>query len=123
MDPLKKPSPASASEPDQPTEEHAVLLHLPLSDDEFGAESERASIQQLSDQLESTIEEKGVGEFDGDEFGGGTCTLFMYGPDADVLWEAIESMVRSSHHSFGGHVIRRYGSASDPTAREVRLNL
>lgn len=103
--------------------EQAVLLHLILSDDEFGTEDEREAIYLLSDRLEDAIERHQAGEFDGNEFGGGGCVLFMYGPDADALFSAIEPIVRLSPLTRDGHAIKRYGDADDDNAREVRVDL
>jgi hypothetical protein len=103
--------------------EHAVLVYIPLSNDEFGEARERDAIHELTGTLDACIREAKAGEFDGDEFGGGECTLFMYGPDADALFSAIEAPLRASPLVRGGHAILRYGSASDPDAREVRVEL
>ena len=103
--------------------DHAVLVHLPLSDDEFGTEAEREAIFALTDRMESAIADAGAGEFDGNEFGGGECVLFMYGPDADRLFNAVQPLLASSRFARGGHVVKRYGDASDPLAMEVKLPL
>ena len=103
--------------------EHAVLVHLRLSDDRFGTRQEMDAIHALSDRLEARILEAKVGEFDGDEFGEGECTLYMYGPDADALFSAIEGELRTSPLSRGAWVIKRYGAADDSTAKQIRLNL
>ena len=103
--------------------EHAVLAYLRLSDGEFGGEGEIESIHELTDRLAEAIESAGVGEFDGDEFGDGECSLYMYGPDADALFASIEPILRNSSHATGGHVIKRYGDADDPEAKEVRVDL
>lgn len=89
--------------------EHCVKVVLKLSDDEHGTSEERDSIHGLSDALEASIEEYDAGEFDGDEFGGGECTLYMYGTDADRLFEAIRRPLFASPLARGGHVIKRYG--------------
>ena len=102
---------------------HAVLVTLKLSDDQFGGPDEMDSIHEMTDQMLDVIEEKGVGEFDGDEFGGGECVLFMYGPDADVLFAAIEPILRASRWAKGASVLKRYGEVDDPHAREVRMEL
>ena len=107
----------------QASSEHAVIAHLKLSDEKFGTEDERASIRELSSKLEQCIERAAAGEVDGDEFGAGECTLYMYGPDADRLFAAIEPVLRACAHARGGFVIKRYGSASDPGAREIRVDL
>ena len=103
--------------------EHAVIAHLKLSDEGFGSDDETADIHELSDRLTEAIEDNNVGEFDGDEFGGGECVLYMYGPDADALFSAIEPVLRSSPLTKGGRVIKRYGEASDRDAKEVSILL
>jgi hypothetical protein len=103
--------------------EHAVIAHLKLSDDAFGSGDEAEAMHQLSDRLAEVIEAKSVGEFDGDEFGEGECVLYMYGPDADALFSAIEPVLRCSPLAKGGRVIKRYGEASDRAAKEVSILL
>ena len=103
--------------------EHRVIAYLNLSDDAFGTEEERESIHELSRRLEEQINAQEVGEFDGDEFGEGHCTLFMYGPDADALYSVIEPILRESALSMGGHITKRHGKATDPDAKEVRIDL
>jgi hypothetical protein len=80
-------------------------------------------IEELESTLERRIASAGVGEFDGDEFGEGTCRLFMYGPDADRLYEVIESILKAAPAARGGFAIKRYGGAGDFNASEVRIDL
>jgi hypothetical protein len=103
--------------------EQAVLVHLRLSDAGFGTREEMVSIHALSGRLEARIAAARVGEFDGDEFGQGECMLFMYGPNADALFEAVEPELRASPLSRGGWVIKRYGASDDDSAKEVRIDL
>jgi len=98
--------------------EHAFILTLKLSNDQFGTKDERERIHKFSDQLESAIESADAGEFDGDEFGEGVCTLYMYGPDADALLSAVDPLVKASPFAKGAKGVKRYGEASDPEARE-----
>ena len=102
-------------------EEHCVIVHLALSGDRGSAEQVDA-IHVLSDALEEAIEEHDAGEFDGDEFGGGECTLYMYGPDADKLFEAIRKPLVSSPLAKGGYVLKRYGPPVEGV-KEVRVEL
>jgi hypothetical protein len=111
-----EPDPAPKS-PD----EHAVFVHLTLSAPGFGEREEREAIHRLTDRLDAAINAAQAGEFDGDEFGAGTCTLYMYGPDADRLFAAVEPDLRASSLTRGGHAVKRYGAAADPHAREVRV--
>jgi hypothetical protein len=82
-------------------EEHCVKVCLKLAE-EFGSPDEMEAIYALSDLLEETIEKHKAGEFDGDEFGGGECMLYMYGPDADQLFNAIRKVLKSSPLTKGG---------------------
>jgi hypothetical protein len=47
----------------------------------------------------------------------------MYGPDADALFDAIQPILKRSPHAKGGFAIKRYGEASDPKAREIKVKL
>lgn len=98
--------------------EHAVIVHFRLSD-EFGSAEEHEAVTVLEDRLTDLIEQADVGEFDGNEFGEGECVLFMYGPDADRLYLAIEPALKSTPVSSQGYAIKRYGGAEDPGAAEV----
>lgn len=75
-------------------EEHAVIIHYKLRDDDYGTEDERKAVYDLQERLEQAIETAGAGEFDGNEFGGGEAVLYMYGPDKDRLWSAVEAEAR-----------------------------
>jgi hypothetical protein len=79
------------------------------------------AIHALSAKLEQVIKAKHLGLFDGDEFGQGECTLYMYGPDADVLFAAIEPLLRSSPLTKAGSATKRYGDAADPNTKEVKV--
>jgi hypothetical protein len=103
--------------------EHAVLVYIKLSDDKMGNEKERKDWHALEDRMERSIQTRQAGEFDGDEFGDGFCTLYMYGPDADALFNAVESDLRTAPLLAGSYAIKRYGSAGDPNARETRVAL
>jgi hypothetical protein len=103
--------------------QHAVIIHFPLSDDEFGSDPEFDTMVMLSDDLQAAIEAAGVGEFDGNELGGGECKLYMYGPDADRLFAAISPVLAKSAMVRGGYAVKRYGDAGDPLAQESKLPL
>lgn len=107
----------------QKAPEHAVTVHLKLSAPAFGTPAERAAIHRLSRTLEKAIADAGAGDFDGDEFGGGKCLLFMYGPDADRLFTSVIPVLHASPLTRGGWVVKRYGSADDPKVRRERVSL
>ncbi|AZO00281.1 hypothetical protein EJ066_25900 [Mesorhizobium sp. M9A.F.Ca.ET.002.03.1.2] len=101
--------------------EQAVIVYLLLNGGQFGAPQERESIFVLEDRLEQVIRDTSVGEFDGDEFGEGKCILYLYGPDAERLFVAIEPVLKSSPVAAGGYAIKRFGEAADSGAKEVRV--
>lgn len=102
--------------------EHAVTVYLQLSDDAFGSEDEQHHIYILSDQLDAAISTQDAGEFDGDEFSDGSCTLFMYGPDADALFAAVEPILRASPLAEGAYAVKRYGDVGEVNVREVPVH-
>lgn len=102
--------------------EHAVLVTIPLKDGEFGSEQERQELYGLESQLTAAIAEKGAGEFDGNDFGGGQVTFYMYGPDADALYDAI-APVFEKHGITGVQVTKRYGEPDDPDAAQSRFSI
>jgi len=102
--------------------EQAVTVYLQLSDNGFGSEDEQHRIYDLSDQLAAAIDMQDAGEFDGDEFGDGSCTLFMYGPDADALFAAVEPILRASPLAEGAYAVKRYGDVGEVNVREVPVH-
>ncbi|MBP1852504.1 hypothetical protein [Rhizobium halophytocola] len=103
--------------------EHALIVHLPLIDAPFGSGREREIIAGLADELQNAIGESSLGEFDGEEFGGGRCVIYMYGPDADLLFAVVEPIWRAAPLARGGLAIKRYGKAEEGSALEVRAYL
>ena len=100
--------------------QHAVLVYLKLANDGFGTWQDIDQIAALEDGLEAALRAVRVGEFDGDEFGQGYCTLFLYGANADRLFDAIVQPLHEFSARAGSYVIRRYG---EPGAREERSEL
>ena len=102
--------------------EQALLVHLMLSQGEHGSADERERISALEGKVEQAINSASAGEFDGSEFGGGECTLYMYGPDADALFDAVAPVLKLSPIAAGGYAIKRYGAAADPKASEAHVS-
>jgi len=106
----------------QAAPEHAVIMHLPLSDEEFGTVEERDAVHELASRIERAAAAIGA-EHDGDEFGGGEAVLYSYGPDADALFDAIRGCLDGFPVRHGAYALKRYGAADDPSAREQRIEL
>jgi hypothetical protein len=103
-------------------DEHAVIVHLKLGDDQYGSEDERSAVRTLKYALAAAIDSANAGEFDGDEFGGGEAVLYAYGPNAGVLFTAMEPALRDSSIR-PAYAIVRYGAAADQDCREDTIHL
>ena len=103
-------------------QEQDLLVVLRLSNRSMGVASERLAIEQFADQLEAAITEAGVGEYDGDELGGGECTLFFCGPDVDKLIAVLQPLLKRSPLCRGGHLVRMVtGSDGEPQQQKLPL--
>jgi hypothetical protein len=103
--------------------EHAVIVHLTLAGGEMGSPDERAEIATLQEEVSAVIDAVGVGEFDGDEWGGNECVLYMYGEDADRLFDAVRPVLLKLPPRSGSYAIKRQGDAGDANAKEERVSL
>jgi len=98
--------------PDEPDDldsgdgEQDLLVVLKLSNRMMGTAQERMEIEAFADQLEAAVTEAGVGEYDGDELGGGECILFFCGQDIDRLQVVLQPFLKRSPLCRGGHLVR-----------------
>ncbi|MHC4443933.1 MAG: hypothetical protein ACYTBZ_05515 [Planctomycetota bacterium] len=100
--------------------EHAVVIHF-----EYGS-TDLSRLFELGDKLESAIAEAGVGEFDGNEVAtdGSDGFLYMYGPDADRLFEVVRPILETTDFTNGAKATLRYGPPEDGVEeREVKIGL
>ena len=98
--------------------EHAVIVEF-----RYG-QTDLDPLFELEDQLIAAIEEAGVGEYDGHEIAmdASEGTIYMYGPDADKLFEVVEPLLRAASFMNGATVTKRYGEP-DEEAKEVTVTL
>ena len=89
--------------------EHAVIVRF-----NYGS-VDLEPLFALEDKLKDAIESTGTGEYDGNEIvtDGSRGTLYMYGPDADQLFEAIRPALESSIFMRGAVATKRYGPPAD----------
>ena len=66
-------------------------------------------IQDLELALATAVAESVAGEFDGNDFGAGWCTLYFYGSDARRLASVICLAAAGRAVPRGSMLIRRYG--------------
>ncbi|MFF4213734.1 hypothetical protein ACFYZE_31195 [Streptomyces sp. NPDC001796] len=93
--------------PDNGDEEHAVIAHFRLAAEGFGDVDQRRQVYEAEQVMAAAAEEAGVGEVDGNEFGGGKAVLYAYGPDADALFRVMEPTLRSLPFRPAHAVLRR----------------
>ncbi len=99
--------------------QQAVTVHLRgsgLPDEIY----EKYDVGTLQDQLREVIGMNGVGEFDGNEFGPEETTLYMYGADAERLFQVVEPVLRGYPLCAEGFAVIRCGPPGSPE-REVPL--
>jgi hypothetical protein len=101
--------------------DQAVIVELNMA----GAPAAGFSPEDLSpleDDLAAVLQESELGEFDGNEIAvdGTSATLYMYGPDADRLFERVEPTLRGSPLCRGAEVLIRKGGIDAPS-REILL--
>lgn len=90
----------------EPSDEQDLLVVLRLSNRQMGRNHERLELEAFADELEAAVHEAGVGEYDGDELGGGECILFFCGPDVDRLVAVLLPLLKRSPLCRGGHLVR-----------------
>lgn len=101
-------------------EEQAVILKLKLVSGPMGSEEERKRITELEDELANAIKQSSSGDFDGDEYGEGFCTIYMYGPSAERLFTSLRPALKGFRAPSGSYAIKRYGK---PGSKQDRITL
>lgn len=99
-------------------EQHALMVRF-----DYG-QTDLSRLFELEDQLTAAIETAGAGMFDGDEIAvdGSDGTLFMYGPDADRLFEVVRPILASTIVIRNIVATLRYGPPEDGVKkREVAI--
>ena len=102
--------------------EHALFVHLKLSTS-FPTVQERNDIHDLEEKLIMAFRSSNVGEVDGLDFGQGQSTLYIYGPNADDLFNTAEPVLRASKIARGARVRKRFGTADGVNVRIVEYTL
>jgi len=98
--------------------EHAVIVHF-----QYGSR-DLSRLFELEDKIEEVIAKARVGEYDGHEVAvdGSDGFFYLYGPDADKLFEAVEPTLEKSSFMQGAEVKKRYGSAGTG-AKEAKIRI
>ncbi len=100
------------------TPQHSVIIKF-----DYGMES-LDPLFELEDKLEIIIEEAEAGELDGHEIAmdGSDGFLYMYGPNAEVLFKTIKPVLDEAAFIKGGVATLRFGPPEDG-AHEIDIDL
>lgn len=102
--------------------QHSVIVQFYGFGDKFWTEQRRPldPLYALEDQLIAVLDGTALGELDGHEIAmdGSDGALFLYGPDADALFAAIEAALKASPVTQGGNATLRYGNHDTPNVLE-----
>ncbi len=98
--------------------DHAVIVHF------HSGQADLQPLFDLEDQLVAAIEAAGVGVFDGNELAadGSDGYLYMYGPDAGLLFDTIRPILAASEIMRGASVKLRYGPPGK-TVKEIETQI
>jgi hypothetical protein len=96
-------------------EEHAVIVHFDYAADNLNP------LHNLGEKLEAAIALAGVGEFDGNEIAVDLSdgSLYIYGPDADSLFQVVQPLLASAECLRNARVTLRYGPPKDGVRERV----
>jgi hypothetical protein len=85
--------------------EHAVIIHF-----QYGS-TDLQRLFALEEKIEEALGKTQVGELDGNEVAadGSDGFLYLYGPNADALFKAIEPALHAAPFMQGAEVKKRYG--------------
>lgn len=99
--------------------EHAVIVRFGYGSPDWSAFFEFEKV------LETAVDQSGLGEYDGNELAvdGSDGTLYMYGPDADVLFQLVRPYLEGTALLKNIAVTLRYGSVDDPKAKETVVHI
>ncbi|NJM31352.1 MAG: hypothetical protein HC855_15845 [Rhizobiales bacterium] len=113
----KSEAQSEAAPPSENT--HSVLIRF-----DYGQEDPE-DLYAVEDRLSALVEEAGAGELDGHEIAidGSHGTIYLYGPNAAVLFATIRPALKSSPCIKKPRIALRYGPPDDESAKEVEVDL
>jgi hypothetical protein len=95
--------------------EHAVIVHFQYGSTNF------QYIYAVEDQLRNAVAEANVGEYDGREVAddGSVGYFYLYGPDAEALYQAIRPVLEATIFTRNAAVKLRFGPDKRSTPTRV----
>ncbi len=105
----------------QPTEESKSISTQSVIV-EFQSESQDIEqFYELEDELEDAFASNDIGKYDGHELETDRIAgkLYIYGPDANVLFSTVKPLLEKASFMSGALVTQRFGNADDDNANEI----
>ena len=99
-------------------DEQAMIVFLASVD--LSDADQQDALSRLEIDLIESVNQSGAGEFDGNEIGPDGIVLYLYGPDAELLFSTISGTLAKNPLSNGARVVLRYGG---PGSREREVNV
>jgi hypothetical protein len=101
--------------------DQAVLIDIDFKGfEDFGTAEQQAKVRKLEEALKSALPEKSG--FDGDEFGEGQATVYLYGPSAEKIFKKIEPILKRSDFEHMD-ITLQYGRPDDPNTKDKKFTL
>lgn len=100
--------------------DQAVIIEIDLSDQPLKPDEVFKSIKALEDEVVVKLPRKSG--LDGEDLGSDEAIIYLYGPNADTIFAAIESTLRKSKF---GHmdITLQYGLPDDPATQDKKFTL
>jgi hypothetical protein len=97
----------------------AVIVHF-----SYGS-TDLSRLFALEDKLEKAISATKAGLYDGNEVAteGSDGFMYIYGPDADHLFEIVGPILKATPFMRGAEITKRYGPPQQKDAREIKFIL
>jgi hypothetical protein len=99
-------APSAPPGPPPPLDGPGVSVYLKLGGEGFGSDEDQAQAQDLIDRLDEALERARLGVFEGDEFGGGYCAIFLRSRNVERLTELVRSVLRATPPPPGSYLLQ-----------------
>lgn len=86
----------------------------------FGTSAQQKEVRVLEKEMEQKL--PALSGIDGDEFGDGQATIYVYGSSADKIFEAVEPVLKRSSFEHLD-ITLEYGAPDDPLTKEKKFTL
>jgi hypothetical protein len=97
--------------------QQALIITIPLTN---GGKDEKRRLLKLEDEVINAINRSRAGEYDGNDEGDATFTMYAYGPSADKLFDVVQPVLAKYRLPPGSEAVKRYGK---PGAKEEHIPL